>query len=239
MRGWILSLIRLPAPGGVGYGTFYSPGFKSEFVNGTEIIWNAVCPAMPGGNVNNYLYITATNRSSMGVEAFIFYDGANQVAFRIYDWARPESERWQTNMPFEAITPYLQAQIYYGQLYPIISIWNATKKTGNNSWSNSVYLYDYTKSNWALIYRYDYTATDNAQKQGYVGSWGPIVETFQTLYQGTNPMGALSVSLRNADANSSWSAWGALSNLQSTLRVDNVGFHVEKLDPNFDWIISS
>jgi hypothetical protein len=66
-------LIHQPVPGGVGYGTYFDRNFKLSFDAGTEIMWNAVCPPAPGGNVNNYLYITSTNRASQGIEALASY----------------------------------------------------------------------------------------------------------------------------------------------------------------------
>jgi hypothetical protein len=44
----------------------------------------------PGGNVNTWLYLTATNRSGLGVEALVSYDGQNTPHFRVYDWARTD-----------------------------------------------------------------------------------------------------------------------------------------------------
>jgi hypothetical protein len=60
-----------PVPGGVGYGVFYNPAFKINFTTGAAICWDVICPNPPGGNVNTWLYLTATNRSSLGVEALI------------------------------------------------------------------------------------------------------------------------------------------------------------------------
>ena len=56
-----------PVPGGVGYGMFYNGAFKTNWSTGTAIYWEIVCPTPPGGNVNNFLYLTATNRSGKGV----------------------------------------------------------------------------------------------------------------------------------------------------------------------------
>jgi hypothetical protein len=42
-------VIHQPAPGGVGYGTFYGPTFKTAFDTGTDILWNVVCPDVAGG----------------------------------------------------------------------------------------------------------------------------------------------------------------------------------------------
>jgi hypothetical protein len=95
-----------PVPGGVGYGVFYKDSFKKNWVTGTAISWDIICPTPPGGNVNNFLYLTATNRSGKGVEAFISYSGQNQTFFQVFDWARNPSSPWQTNIPFANLANY-------------------------------------------------------------------------------------------------------------------------------------
>lgn len=239
IEGISAELVHQPVPGGVGYGTFYNVAFKSSFEGGTEIIWNAIAPAQPGGNVNTFLYITSTNRSSFGVEALIAYDGTAQMSFKVYDWARPSRERWQVNIPFGDLNQYMQAQNFQGVSYPILPIWNSTTRTAQSTWRNSVYLYDRNRSQWALVYQYDYQCDDAAQKNGWVGSWGPIVETFQSLYRGTTSLGALNVQLRAMDQEGAWSQWETLTAAQAELRVDNVGFHKIHLDPDYDWVVGS
>jgi hypothetical protein len=90
-------VITQPRPGGVGEGFFYNPDFKTSWGLGTSISGDFVCPAPPGGNVNTWLYLTATNRSGLGVEAFVSYDGQDTPHFRVFDWARTDS--WQTDIP--------------------------------------------------------------------------------------------------------------------------------------------
>lgn len=80
-----------PVPGGVGYGMFYTDPFKKNWATGTAIYWEIICPTPPGGNVNNFLYLTATNRAGKGVEAFISYNGQSQTFFKVFDWARSPS----------------------------------------------------------------------------------------------------------------------------------------------------
>ena len=92
---------------------------------------------------------------------------------------------------------------------------------------------------WDLVYQYDYAATDAQQKTGWVGSWAPIVETFQSLYVQTNPMGALDAQLISSDSNGVWGTWELLPSSDSYLRTDNVGFNLVFLDPNYAFIVSS
>jgi hypothetical protein len=137
------------------------------------------------------------------------------------------------------LSQYLRAQTYQGQDCPILSIWNSTYRTAPQTWRNSVFLYDRLQNNWALVYQFDYSASDAAQKADYFGSWGPIVETFQNLYSGTNPMGALNVQLRSANPAGNWGPWSGLGGSQGIFRSDNVGLHQAYLDPDFNWIITS
>jgi hypothetical protein len=80
---------------------------------------------------------------------------------------------------------------------------------------------------------------EGAQRAGWVGSWAPIVETFQPLYSNTNPLGALGTRLRAADVYGEWSGWADLDATMSTLRTDQVGFQQKFLDPNYDWVVTS
>ena len=38
-----------PVPGGVGYGMFYTSGFRTAFARGTSFYYEIVCPHQPGG----------------------------------------------------------------------------------------------------------------------------------------------------------------------------------------------
>src|SRR4051794_41758362 len=96
-------MIAQPRPGGVGEGFFYTPDFKTSWGLGTSISGDFVCPALPGGNVNTWLYLTATNRSGLGVEAFVSYDSQDTPHFRCSTGPGPTpgrltspSRRWRT-----------------------------------------------------------------------------------------------------------------------------------------------
>jgi hypothetical protein len=228
-----------PVPGGVGYGVFYNPAFKINFSTGTAICWDIVCPNPPGGNVNTFLYVTATNRSGLGVEAFISYDGQNQTFFKVFDWARNPASPWQTNIPFSALANYLRAESAHGNSYQTIMLVNATVQTGENQWSNQVLLWNRVASRWDLVYQYTYSATLAQQTTGWVGSWGPIVETFQNAYSGTEPLGGLNIQLISRNANNQWGAWHLLGASDSYIRTDNTGFSLLFLDPNYNWAVNS
>jgi len=226
-----------PVPGGVGYGVFYNNAFKTGWGRGTSIAFDIVCPTPPGGNVNTYLYLTATNRSALGVEAFIFYRGQNDTHFRVFDWAR--TDQWQTDIPLAGLANYLTPMAAHGATYQVLPVWNSTYQLNATTWRNEVLLYNRVRGGWDLVYRFDYSATDAQQKTGFIGSWGPIVETFQTLYSGTRPMGALETLLVGANSTGTWGSWARLSAADSWLRTDNLGFQLVFLDPNYAFVVKS
>ena len=90
-----------------------------------------------------------------------------------------------------------------------------------------------------MVYQYDYAATDSEQKTGWIGSWAPIVETFQPLYVQTSPMGALGAQLVGSDNNGVWGSWAPLSASNSYVRTDNVGFNLVFLDPDYAFVVNS
>ena len=195
-------LLGQPIPGGVGYGVFYNSGFKTAWGHGTSFAFDIVCPTPPGGNVNTWLYLTATNRSGLGVEAFVAYNGQNSAAFEVFDWAR--SDHWQVNVPFAQLGNYLRTESAHGAAYQVLPVWNSTWLIDQTTWRNQALLYNQARGGWDLIYQYDYQATDAQQKSGWVGSWAPIVETFQASYSGTRQMGALRTQLISADNAGAW-----------------------------------
>src|SRR5260370_28957676 len=121
-------MITKPRPGGVGEGFFYTPDFKTSCGLGTSISGDFVCSVPPGGNVNTWLYLTATNRPGLGVEAFVSYDGQDTPHFRVFDWARTDS--WQTDIPFMALENYLTTISARGVPYPGLPAWDSPLAIG-------------------------------------------------------------------------------------------------------------
>ncbi|MEA2663884.1 MAG: hypothetical protein QOI11_828, partial [Candidatus Eremiobacteraeota bacterium] len=230
------ALIR-PIPGGVGYGIFYTPAFKRNWGHGTSFSCDYVCPSLPGGNTSTWLYLTATNRSGLGVEAFVAYNAQQTPRFMVFDWAR--SDHWQTDIPFTSLGNYLTTLSVHGHPYPVLPVWNSTWSIRANTYRNQALLYNHVRGGWDLIYQYDYAGTDSQQKDGWVGSWGPIVETFQPLFANTNQMGALATQLISADNAGNWGKWALLSASNSYVRTDNVGFQRVFIDPNYAFIVKS
>jgi hypothetical protein len=232
-----VEVVTQPRPGGVGEGFFYNPDFKTSWGLGTSFSCDFVCPVPPGGNVDTWLYLTATNRSGLGVEAFVSYDAQDTPHFRVFDWARTDS--WQTDIPFASLDNYLTTATAHGASYPVLPVWNGTWSIDAGTYRNQALLYNNVRQGWDLVYQYDYAATDAQQKTGWVGSWAPIVETFQSPYVGTNPMGALGAQLVGSDHNGLWGSWTPLAASDSYVRTDNVGFNLVFLDPNYAFVVSS
>ena len=227
-----------PIPGGVGYGMFYNGAFKANWATGTAIYWEIICPTPPGGNVNTFLYLTATNRSGKGVEAFISYNGQNEVFFKVFDWARNPAAPWQTNVPFTSLANYARTESTHGQPFQVLPLLNLTYQSAANHWYNQVWLWNHTVNRWDLIYQFDYAATLAEQQGVWVGSWGPIVETFQNPYHGTNPMGAINTQLISRTGEN-WGGWRLLEPTDSYVRTDNTGFHLLFNDANYTWAVNS
>ena len=226
-----------PIPGGVGYGMFYTSAFRTAFARGTSFYYEIVCPHQPGGNVNTWLYLTATNRASRGVEAFVSYHGQNDTRFKVFDWARPD--QWQTNIPFANLGSYLRSTVAHGFGFQALLVWNSTFEIGPSRWRNEVLLHNRAANRWDLVYRFDYDSTSAEQTSGWPGSWGPIVETFQNSYQNTRWLGFLNTMLIARNAAGQWGNWGVLAANQSTIRNDGQGFSPLFLDANYSFVVKS
>jgi hypothetical protein len=226
-----------PVPGGVGYGPFYNTAFKSAFAQGTSLYFEIVCPTSPGGNVNTWFYLTGMNRAGRGIEAFVSYYAQTEPRFKVFDWAR--TDQWQTDIPFGNLGSYLGTTSAHGSSYRILGVQNITYQISSTQWRNEAWLWNRAAGRWDLIYRYDYAGTLAQQTGGFVGSWGPIVETFQSPYVNTNRFGFLNTMLVSRNSSGAWGSWQLLSAANSYIRTDNVGFFVVFLDPNYAFVVDS
>lgn len=229
-------------PGGVGYGTYFTSSFKDDFTTGTNIYYNIICPSTAGGNVNNLLYLTSSNRAAKGVEAFIYYDKQNNPTFRVFDWSRPEAEHWQTNLSYNELKQkYLWTINIKGTNRQCVTVQNQTYQTSSNKWINVVWLKNSNTGEYDRIYSHTYTATLADQRDSYFGSWGPIVETFQNSYSNTNVMGFYNINLQSKTtsySSSTWNGFELLTSNVSTIRSDNLGFKLLFLDPNYTFAVN-
>lgn len=222
-----------PFPGGVGYGSFFTSAYKGNYHTGTVIAADIICPQRAGGNVNTWLYLTETNRTAKGVEALIYYLGQSELGFKVFDWAR--DDHWQVTISSGSLKDYLTNKVIEGENRQVLSLQNQTfiiDTPGGKKWSNQVYLYNFKQNNYSLIYQYDYDATEQEQKSAWVGSWGPIVETFQDSYSGTNLLGFSYTYMQERDEHDNWTSFHLLTGDISYIRDDKKGFKVVFLHPN-------
>lgn len=196
--------------------------------------YNIICPATVGGDVNSFLYLTATYRAAKGVEAFISYYAQENPYFKVYDWAKPESDRWQVALSYSDLSDYLLTKTIGGASRQCISVQNNTVQVSSTQLANYVWLYNSTTETYDQIYTY--TATLSDQRDSHYGSWGPIVETFQDAYESdTNIIGFYHTHLKSKTtpySNSSMGDWELLTNAVSTIRNDSLGFSVAFINPN-------
>lgn len=195
-----------PTPGGLGFGILYTPSYITAFTGGTSVDYNIVAPQTAGGNNNDFLYLTSTNRSGEGVEALAAYYKQNNVEFTVFDWSIAHRN---TGNPFVVVLPFSAfAHNYYtigicdapnppcgGSVpfhpYNVLGLWNATyqKQVGSNTWTNEVYLLNPANNSWDFIWSHDYQSSLSQQQCSQCGWWGPIVETFQPSYSNMHVMG--------------------------------------------------
>lgn len=228
-----------PVPGGVGYGSFFTDDYKANYHTGTVIAVDIICPQTPGGNVNTWLYLTETNRTAKGVEALVYYIGQSELGFKVFDWAR--DDHWQVTLSAAELKDYLTTKNIEGADRQVLSLQNQTyivDTPQGKQWRNSVFLYDHKKDCYALLYEYEYDATEAQQKGDWIGSWGPIVETFQDDYKDTNPLGFSYTYMQERDDQDKWTNFHLLTNDISTIRDDNKGFKLIFLEPNHSFAVN-
>jgi hypothetical protein len=219
---------------------FYTPAFRSAFQEGTGVYWEIAAPPVPGGNVSTTLYLTATNRAALGVEALVGYNGASTPTFFVFDWALKTtgSDPWQRKLPLGTLGNYAKQETVNGHTFPVLPVMNMTYQTDAATWINQVWLQNQAAGRWDLCYQFSYQATLAQQLSAESGTWGPIVETFQDQYQGTNEMGALKTTL-SARLNGAWATWLPLIPAQAQLTGASKGFTADFLVPNSSWMVHS
>ncbi len=223
----------MPVPGGVGYGMFYSSSFFHNFSKGSSIAKTIICPNYPGSGLTDTLYLTSTNRTAKGVESLIWYNGNSQPAFWIYDWSLA-TPAFVFGLSYGDLGDYLTVKNIHGKNFQAIEIQNQTYYINSTTWGNIVWLVNQTTSTWEQVYFHTYSATSADQKDSHYGSWGPIVETFQSgNYSNVSTIGFSLVYVRGADANNNWTSFQLLDNNNSTVNGPAQGFAVDFLDTNY------
>ena len=181
-----------PTPGGVGYGIWFDGG-TLEWSNSTVVDFYPITPGNLGQDVST-LYLTSTCRAQKGTESLIAYTGTSFPGFWIYDWSQP-NDPWQVMIQVQ--TNYLTRRLDESGIWrQMAHIRNGTYYLGqtNNQcqFENLVMLFDFYRNGWDLMYATNYllpSVTNNYyDPSSYYGSWGPIVETFES-YTNVVPVG--------------------------------------------------
>lgn len=141
--------------------------------------------------------------------------------------------------PVRGTYPYLGSTVAHDSELQTLLVWNSSVEIGTNQWRNEVLLRNRATDQWDLIYRFDYPSTTVKQQRGFVGSWGPIVETFQSHYSNTALLGFLNTKLSALNASGQWSDWDMLSESHSTIQNDSRGFSPLFIDPNYSLVVKS
>ncbi len=184
------------APGGVGYGYFFW-GDKLLWTNSSVLDYYIVTPNNAGGNLETWQYLTSTCRSPLGTESLVSYFAQEGATLMVYDWARVD--HWQTSVPMAGRnTQYLAMRPdEFANVRQMCHVRNGTFYQGFSGgvyqWRNQVWLFDFNRGDWDLMYSYNYATTNRSDAlystNSGLGYWGPIVETFQTNFANLNPIG--------------------------------------------------
>jgi hypothetical protein len=182
--GEALPCVSLPhsgTGGDVGYGLIYRYD-KLTFQNSTALFYYATSAPKITDPRNKWLYLTATNHSPKGVEAFLYYRGNDESRFAIVDWS---IEKWVLCLPHDALVEYVKNKTVGGQQYQTIYIVNSTRRVAATSWTNEVLLYNEKTKYYDLIYSSKYGLSGGEEPW----HWGPIVETFDKFPYPTSDLG--------------------------------------------------
>ena len=240
-----------PPPSTVGifeYGFSYLNNFNLSYVNGSAITYQVICPNTAGGNVANQLYLTATNRTSLGVEAYVNYFGAGNTGyFSIYDWniARtdPNGAAFALDIFFLNLGRYFISLGTHGQTYQTLYVHNATFQIANSKWTNQALLFNALNNSWDLIYSSTYQASfADQQSIGAIGWWGPVVESHEAVgfvHKGTNTFGFMQSQVSTTDGAGNPVNLILLDPTNSTQLGPGGGFQQIFLNANYDWAVNS
>ncbi len=219
-----------PIPGGVGYGAFYKDGALG-FTDSTVLHYSIVTIPNIGNVRNEWLYLTSTNRSPKGVEAFISYHEQENPVFTVFDWSKTGEARWALSRPYSLLGDYFSIHpVGVADEYQTIYVVNGTRRLAGNRWRNEVMLYNENSHAYDLVYSNEYDLNP-ADEQKYL-SWGPIVETFPPFPFGTNDIGFFDAQLIQDGG-----AAKSLTEDVTNLRIDFAGFKIVLKSPNYSFIV--
>ncbi len=223
-----------PIPGGVGYGAFYIDG-KLTFSNSSVLYYSIVTVQDIGDDSNKWLYLTSTNRSPKGVEAYVSYQGQNEPTFTVFDWSKTGDARWALSKPYSQLSDYLIAYDAGGHQYQTINVANSTRRVEGTEtrWKNEVMLYNRISEAYDLIYLNEYDLP--ASEEHKCLWWGPIIETFAPFPYSTNVVGFFDAQLLQDGASPR-----LLTADVTQLRKDHAGhpgFQLVFDQPNYSFLV--
>ena len=218
-----------PIPGGVGYGVYFNED-SLKFVNSSVLSYRIVTVPELGAELNEWLYLTSTNRSPKGTEAFVSYHQQENPTFTVFDWSKEGSARWSLRMPFSELGPYLKKHIADGQEFDTIYVMNSTRRLDGTRWTNDVLLQNEQTGELDLVYSHEYNLAENEEEDGL--DWGPIVETFPPFPNETTPIGFFTARLQQDDGEPR-----LLGADDTHLRTEDPGFSVTHFMPNHSFIV--
>jgi hypothetical protein len=205
-----------PIPGGVGHGVFYKDT-ELRFTDSSTLFLHIVAAQDIGDTSNEWTFLTATNRSPKGVEAYLSYRKMENPAFKIFDWSKDGDARWVIHLTFAEIQKYMNTVVAGGATYKTIFVRNRTRRVSGNRWTNEVFLFKPAESAYDFVYSSEYTLT-LFQEQGF-RDWGPIVETFKP-----NPSNLRDIGFFAASLEQDTGAPTLLPAAKTTLSVDSSRF---------------
>lgn len=218
-----------PIPGGVGYGAYYKSNALA-FTNSSMLRYNIVVIPQIGNAQNKWLFLTSTNRSPRGVEAYIAYQQQNYPSFKVFDWSKAGKARFALSRPYELLGDYLVPHEAGGVEYQTIHVSNNTRRIAGDNWINEVFLLNRTTSHYDWIYSNEYELAQ-IDEDDYKW-WGPIVETFPPFPFTINNVGFFDAQLLQDDKPAQM-----LTPDVTNLRVDHPGYTVVLNEANHSFIV--
>jgi hypothetical protein len=217
-----------PKPGGVGFGVYYKPNTLT-FDNSSALHYRIVTVPGIGAELNEWLYLTSTNYTPKGTEAFISYHQQDNPTFAVFDWSKPEGKQWGLSKPYSELGNYLTIYRADNHQYPTISVINSTRRLDETRWINEVMLRNKVTKDFDLVYRNEYDLPEADEDKRL--DWGPIVETFSPFPNETNRIGFFNAMLLQDGKQH------MLTQKLTDLRIDDEGFEVVYFRPNSSFIV--
>jgi hypothetical protein len=237
------------------YVTRYTSAFKIGFDTGTAILWDILFSDSIGGNFDpkteDFIYVTAWNRASLGCEALVAYYHSAAPGLAVYDH---KSGQYVTLPPgpmtgfkpyaMPLFERYVRTQTVGSYNLRAITIANMTYED-HGGWTNEVYLQGAGLPPCNLYKSaspYQATGADQKTNFPFDGSYGPTIEPSRRITQkfsGTNPIGWSNARLANRDSNGTWSGWQLLSRDRSRIEAGYGGFKARYAEANYAAVLTT